>query len=77
MSYWVKVLVVLFAFCLPSNVWGQQSNLIINDIQFAGYKKNKLSYLKKFIHSARGQSLDLDKIKYDDCLLYTSPSPRD
>ena len=37
---------------------------------------------KELLDEARGSAKDiegvsLEKIKYDDCLLYTSPSPRD
>jgi len=66
MSNWIKVIVLLFSFCLTTNVLAQQSNYIINDIQFTGYKKNKLSYLKKFVHSSSGQILNPQKINDDE-----------
>ena len=65
MSYWIKVIIFL-SFCLPINVLAQPSNFIINDIQFSGCKKNKLSYLKKFVHSASGQILNSEQIKKDE-----------
>ena len=88
MSNYIQIVVLLMSFCLTTNLLAQQPGYFINDIQFSGYKKNKLSYLKKFVHSSKGQALNDNQIKKDenhleqlvgvyDCLLYTSPSPRD
>jgi len=66
MSYWIKVIVFLLSFCLSANVLAQQPNYTINDILFSGYKKNKLSYLKKFVHSSSGQTLNSTQIKNDE-----------
>ena len=62
----ICAIVSFIFFSLTTNVLAQQPNYIINDIQFSGYKKNKLSYLKKFVHSSVGQSFDAQQIKADE-----------
>ena len=66
MVNWIRTILLFFSFCLTTNVWAQQSNYIINDILFTGYKKNQLSYLKKFVHSSSGQVLNPIQIKADE-----------
>ena len=67
MFYWFRIILVFISFYLTTTiVQGQQSNYVINDIQFSGYKKNKLSYLKKFVHSSVGQTLNPTQLIKDE-----------
>ena len=51
--------------------------LVLIIVQFAKYKKLKKKY-DKFMKGKDGKSLEKDIIAlFEDCLLYTSPSPRD
>ena len=66
MLNWISRIVLFFSFCLTTNILAQPSNYIINDIQYTGYKKNKLSYLKKFVQASVGQPLNLEQLKKDE-----------
>ena len=66
MINWIRTTLLFFSFCLTTNVQAQQYNYIINDIQYTGYKKNKLSYLEKFVHSSVGQILNSSLLKKDE-----------
>ncbi|KAA3636052.1 MAG: hypothetical protein DWQ02_08850 [Bacteroidetes bacterium] len=55
------VLLLILLFFVP--VWGQENSLFFGEVKFEGLKKNKESYLRRFLSIGEGEPFDFNKVR--------------